>query len=412
VTGKPRPRRVALLDRPWLSHHSVVLATPLVAPSAARIRELLAEFLLRHPEAPLACRVDAGSGRWLPVPAAGREAHLDRVLVTADDPGDLAEHVTAHQASFAADLPVVVVATPTSLMVRINHAAGDAVTLTQLLLALAQAGPGGLEALAHRAGTKAPVQGLLGELRAHHRDWTGYLRHRSAPPAGTVTGPPAPLRPSFAGTIVSNSALRDITRWRNTHAKGVSLTCVLTTLVHRALERSGVPMDGTGFYTLIDMRPLLPATPELRLGNLAKSLYLAADLTDPHSVGAALKEVQDTQRALPAAVIGAFTSALSRPHQPPEALPPVSPVTLTFNSMPGLPGIADLPWAEGANKRFYGFGPSLGPGGVTVFAIRLREHTELTATFDEASASRDVVRGALEMVADPAALLADLTSAP
>lgn len=412
MTDNPRPRRVALIDRPWLSHDSLLLATPLAAPSVERIRAALAEFLRRHPAAPLGCRVDAASGRWLPVPAAEREAHLDRLLIAAEDPDpeDLSAHVVKHQASFAADLPLAVVVSPTSIMVQISHAVGDAVTLTQLMLALAQCEPDGLDVLAHRVATKEPVRGLLHGLRAHHRDWTRYLRNRSAPPASTVVGPAAPSRPSFAGAVLSNAALREITRWRNAHARGVSLTCVLTSMTHQAFGKRGVVMDGDGFYTLIDMRPLLPTTPELRLGNLSKSVYLTADLADPRSVETALKEVRDTQRALPAAVVGALAGALSRPNQPLAALPPVTPVTLTFNSMPSLPGISELPWIDETNRRFYGFGPSLGPGGITVFAVRLREHMELTASFDEATVSPETVRDVLEAIADPAAVLSGLTA--
>jgi hypothetical protein len=72
---------------------------------------------------------------------------------------------------------------------------------------------------------------------------------------------------------------------------------------------------------------------------------------------------------------------------------------LTFNSLPTLPGVADLPWSTTAGRRFFGFGESVGPGSVTIFALRMRDHMEITASFDEGSASPDAVRAALDAIA-------------
>ncbi|MET1071506.1 MAG: hypothetical protein ABWY11_02545, partial [Umezawaea sp.] len=239
---------------------------------------------------------------------------------------------------------------------------------------------------------------------SHHREWARYLRHRSGPPVASPVGPAATPRPSFTSATLSNDALRDITRWRNANARGVSLTCVLTTAVHNALTRGGVPMDDRGFYALIDMRTALPERSEPYWGNMSKSLYLTADPTDPHSVESALRTARKTHRAVPASLVGAVASAVTR-HRPPTALrPPAAPVTLTFNSIPTLPRLSDLPWHDQAGRRFYAFGPSLGPGGISVSAIRLRGHMELTASFDEATVTPETMRRSLESlsrVTDP-----------
>ena len=402
-----QPRRIALIDRPWAGHRSVVLVTPLTVKPIAEIRAMLAEFLRQHPQSPLACRLDAASGRWVPVPAAERESHLDRILISAadPDPADVEGHIAEHLETEAAHLPLVIVVSPTSILSQTDHAVGDLATLTRMIDALAQADLAALAALTRRTPTSVPVKTLVKGLRSHYRDWAGYVRARTGPPAFRETGDAVPLRPAFAGMILGNDALRAITRWRNANARGVSLTCVLTSAVHQALRAHGIPMHDAGFYTLLDMRALLPESPDPRWGNLAKSLYLSADVADPRSVEASLREARDTQRTLPATVVGAVTSALNRAQPNATHQRPVSPVLLTFNSVPTLPGLSELPWLSEQGRRFYGFGPSLGLGDISVSTIRLREYMEVTASFDETTVSTETMRRALAALADPAALL-------
>lgn len=407
MTETPRPRRFALIDRPWVGHYTVALATPLAVRPIDEMRAVLAEFMRRNPAAPISCRLDPSTYRWLPVPVAEHEAHLDRTFTAIDDPdpADLPGHILAHRA-VVPELPVLAAVSPGSILVQICHAVGDAVTLAQLLFALVHADSRDLESLARRVGTAAPARALMGNLRSHHRDWAGYLRHRSGPPQARPVGPAATPRPSFVGVTLSNVVLRDLTRWRNAHARGVSLTCVLTAAVHQALTRSGVRMDDRGFYALIDMRTALPPRPEPYWGNMSKSLYLAADPTDPRSVENALRTARTTLRALPASVVGAVTSVLTRERPPTTPQPPVEPVSLTFNSIPMLPGLSDLPWHDPVSQRFYAFGPSRGPGGISITALRLRGHMELTASFDEATVRPETLRHALDSLSDVASLRA------
>jgi hypothetical protein len=373
----------------------------------AEIRAVLMDFMRHNPGSPLASRLDLASGRWLPVPAAELDAHLDAVLVTAadPDPDNLEQHIADGLATAAVDLPLMITAGPSSLLILFSHAVGDAVTLTRLVHAIAGAEPDGLSVLTHRVGIAAPALALARGLRPHHRDWIRYLRHRSGPPAADVTGTMSPARPAFTGTTMSNAALRDLTRWRNANAHGVSMTSVLASIVHRALRLRDVRIHDQGLCMLIDIRSLLPASPRQRWGNLSKSLYLEADLTDPGSIEAALRQARSTDRVLPATVAGGVASILSRPQSPASASPGAAPVLLTFNSIPTLPGLAELPWRDATNRRFYGFGRSPGPAGITVTAVRHREYMELTASFDEAIAATATVHSALEALADPADLL-------
>jgi hypothetical protein len=395
--------RIALIDRPWLGYRSVMLATPLAAPPIERVRAVFADFLRRHPDAPLACRLDPARARWLPVPAAGRDAHVERIVRAVPDPSaDLEAHIAAHGTGLRG-VPFVAAVSPSSVMINGAHVLGDAVTLAQLLLALATADADGLAAIGDRARTLDPVRALARGVRAHGREWLAHVRHPATPPpaAAPLLAPPAATpAPAFAGTVLDKAALREITQWRNAHARGVSLTGVLTAMGYRALTAAGIAVYDGGFYALIDIRSQLPEAGAPRFGNLAKSLFLTAPLGDPAAVSGALASAMDTQRAVPAIVVASATSV--RPHAPSDA--PAAPLMLTFNSLPTLPGLADLPWT-GTGKRFYGFGESVDAGGLTIFALRMRDHMQITASFDERSADPAAVRAALAALARPADLL-------
>jgi hypothetical protein len=407
MTSNLHARRVALIDRPWMGHWSILLASPLELKPFAEIRAVFAEFIRDNPDSPFASRIDVMSGRWLPVPAAEREAHVDRVLTAAadPDPDELEQHVAAHLATAATDLPVQVMVSPSAIVILMCHAVGDAITLTGVARAFALAQPEAFAVLTDRVGTSALARAFVRGLRPHHRDWVSYLRHRDGPPATASTATPAPVRPAFVTTTLSNAVLRDLTRWRNANAHGVSMTSVLASLVHKAFQQRELLVHDHGLYTLIDIRPLLSPDSQPQWGNFSKSLYLTADLAVPSSIEAALREARTTDRALPATVVAAGSSALNPPRPPETSQRAVSPVILTFNSIPTLPGLSDLPWREDSDRRFYGFGLSMGPGGITVNAIRLRAHMELIVTFDEATASPATVRRALEAVQDPTPLL-------
>src|SRR6185312_5892586 len=205
--GISRMTRIALIDRPWLGYRSVMLATPLAAAPIERVRAVFAEFLRRHPEAPLACRIDGT--RWAPVEDV--EAHLDRVLRPAPDPGDLEAHVAAHGAA-PADLPFVATVSPTSVMINGAHVLGDAVTLAQLLLAVATADPDAFAAIGDRARTADALRALARGLPGHGRGWLDHARHPVAPPAVRPVPTVVPPAPAFAGTVLDQAALRAITK--------------------------------------------------------------------------------------------------------------------------------------------------------------------------------------------------------
>jgi hypothetical protein len=128
---------------------------------------------------------------------------------------------------------------------------------------------------------------------------------------------------------------------------------------------------------------------------------------EPSAVARALASATESQRALPAIVAASATSLRPRPLS--DAA--ITPLMLTFNSLPTLPGVADLPWIDTTARRFYGFGESSG-ASVTIFALRMRDHMQLTASFDERSADPATIRAGLAMMGRPAELLEAMAPAP
>jgi hypothetical protein len=407
LTG--RSRRLRPLDRPWAGFRGVALVAPLRLPPVEEARAFLAAHLRAHPDSVLGRRIDVRRGRWVRVPAAELDAHVARLVRPAEPaspervaavgaPDATALLLDDHLARDAHDLPIAFGFGPDHLAVSTAHVVGDMATCTTIMQAVTTLDADLLAALTPETRARVHLGAVLRGLRSYGRGWLAHLRGGAGGPAAVPTEPGAELvpadRPGYEELVLPHDRIRAITKWRNANAKGASVTAALTTLVYRALTAEGLPIDGTGFSTLFDTRGMLPATAVPRPGNLAKALWLAADLDDPHAVGAALDAAIRTRRALPALVAGLLGSVRACP---PGTAPARAgaPLVLTVNSAPSLPGVAELPWGEGP-RRFLPMGHSAGPGGITVFAIRQRESMQLVATFDEATACREAVRRALE----------------
>lgn len=244
------------------------MAGPLLTRPLAEVRDVVEAFISTHPEHPLACRLDAVSGHWLPV----QPAELERYRPALDSPA-----------------PLNAIIAPDGIVTYLSHAAGDAATLTGVVSGLVLADPAQLAALERRA----VLGDALGALaRQRPTTYLAWLRRaiRTVRPMGKSR---TPIDPSPTATavrrgpqsnvvvgVLSNAELRSLTRWRNQHHPGASLTAVLASRVCLGFAAAGLPMRRSGFYSLFDIRSTLPGDGPT-FGNLAKSLFLTADLADP-----------------------------------------------------------------------------------------------------------------------------------
>lgn len=419
TSSRPRsaPRRrlsVGALDRPWHRHFSSLAVGPLKVPTVEALRELFAGLMADDPELPLLCTIGDDGKRWVPVPAGERDAFLARVVSSsAEMPfDDTVGHIERHRPPVDTDLPLSVVLGPESVVIYFSHLLGDANTFSRAALMIATADGAGLATLRERASFRDALRILRSETSAHWREWArlampGRGTTDGAVPAGPVSRPPRPIAdapdPRAAEAVLTNAQVSALTKWRNQNCRGVSITAVLTSAVYRALVEHGVPMDGDGFYSLFDLRRYLPAEQQGMVGNLAKSVYLSADLTDPAAIAAAMDAVIDSARPVPGLVAGAAVTRI-RPPQHDDVQTP-GPISMSFSSMPTLPGLADLPWLRDTGRRYVGYGYPVGVRGISIFAIRLRDRMELTASFDGRVIDPAVARRALAELTDVHRLL-------
>lgn len=412
--SKPRP--ISGHDRRWMGANGVILATGVGTRPVERARELFAEFMELHPQHPLACRIDRKGHRWVPVPAADRAVHVQRLMIAADDPDpeDLEPYIRARIDALSSELPFLAVVSPQSIFLIVCHGIGDGVTVDRLSASLlARDAASDSEVVARLAAlepriTWMPVaRELVRGLRRHRQDWLAHvpnpLRRRAGAGGPAAPRPVSPGRPAFTSVIVTNEQLRGLLRWRNREASKASIAAVLTCATYRALAGQGIVIDPQGYYAILDIRPYLPVGSAERFGNGAKSLRLTADLDDPMAISTALKEAADNRRVVPAV---ALSSPMRR--RPPAGSPPAQGagrLALTFTFQPTSAEMPRLPALVGQPRSLYGFGTPASAGGVAVFAVRLREHMQITASFDESTVSMESVRKALASLTDPRSVL-------
>ncbi len=410
--GKP----ISGLDRRWMGTNGVILMTGVRTRPAEQVRVLFAEYLRQYPHHALAGCIDRSGRRWVPVPVTDRAAHVNRLVIATDDPDpeDLDSHVRTHIAALTPDLPLLVAVSPHSLVIIMCHGVGDGVTLDRIAATLlgADATEDGevvarLAAVEPRIGLSLAVRELARSLPRHGQDWFAHtgnpLRRRPSRSPAPAPRPVGPSRPAFASAMVTNERLRGLLQWRNREAPKASIAAVLTSATYRALAGQGLDVDRRGYYAILDLRQFLPDGSAPRYGNGAKSLHIAADLDDPQAISTALKQANEARRVLPAVVLRS-PMRLRQPvstarAQRGERLALTFTFQTTAGELPRLPTAGDLP------RRIYGFGTPASPGGVAVFAVRLREHLQLTASFDQATVPMEAVRLALASLTDPRSVL-------
>jgi hypothetical protein len=434
-SAKTRRVKINLLDRPWAGHWTGVIVTPVRVPTPESLRVVWRQLIDAHPDAPLTGRMDRRS--WICVPESDRDAFVRSTIVTIDDPTtqDADGYLARSLHLLPADRPILIGVGERSLLVLLSHQLGDASTVTLMIKALLAGDADGLAALTHKADLPDVVRAARFQARSHGREWWSMARRRIAglrsgrgeDPAPTVLAPtPTPV-PAASATVPAASAtvsvaapvggtggtavvsvrwttadLQPVSRWRNRHAKGMSITSVLTAATQRALLDAGLPMATDGFHSLVDLRRYRPESDQGFLaGNLAKSVRIDADPTDLRAIGDASREMVESARPVLSTVIGCLSGAwigavTRRRADRPAHEAGHGPVSMTFNSMPALPGLSELPWLPGAARQYIGVGYPALPQSITVFAMRMREHMQVTAAFPASMIDPERLRSALQ----------------
>jgi hypothetical protein len=418
--GRRQMSAIKGLDLRWRRHSMALAIGPLKVPTVHDLRALFAGLMENEPGSPLVCTIGGGGTRWMAVPPQKRAAHLERMVLAGDDLpyDDVAGYIERYRPPLDCDLPLTVVVGPESIVVYSPHVLGDGNTFSRMALMIANADAAGLAELRIRASFREALTVLTSESKAHWRDWARRVIDRRSrvattscdakvlEPAASAVPVPSAANPRSAEAVLTNSQLSAIIKWRNQNCRGVNMTAVLASMIYRSLVEQGVPMDGTGLNTLVDMRRYLPADRQSIPGNLSQSVYLEADLSDPAQIAATLDAAIASARPVPGLVTGAVKARIRPPRRDEPAVDSPGPITMSLSSMPALPGLAGLPWVTETGRRYVGYAYPAGMRGISIYVVRLRDRMELTASFDGRAIEPAVVRSALENVGDASRLLA------
>ncbi|BBZ28529.1 hypothetical protein MMAD_28240 [Mycolicibacterium madagascariense] len=404
-----RGSRTSYLDRTWLNHWTVLLLTPIAAPDIADLRAKMVDFMASDPSHPLCCTLENAGTRWRPVAAADRVRHVRETIVPGgpfylDDPYT---YLDEHRPSPDSTAPFKVMVGADSMTFYFAHACGDAAVFSPFAVLMSLGDVEGLRSLRADGGLAVATKILLKEAPKHGGEWWSHLRSTASTPVpATTVSPPARVYPpttTAAGTLLKAAEFNEFKAWRKAACPDLPTTALMASAAYLALSAEGVPLNDKGFFTLVDLRRHLPKKQSLRPGNFAKSAYIPADMADPAAVGAGLKHLVATARAVPALFSGALGTALRRSASPGSATQEA--LTMTFNSMMRNPGVEHIPWADPAEAMYITMAYPVGSDGISVSACAVEGRVSFSASFDPNRVDGHAVMRGLERLHDIPALL-------
>jgi hypothetical protein len=415
---------MSLIDRQWAGHWVSLLMSPIAAPSVDDVRELLFRYFEEVPTAGLASIVDLRRGVWIRVPTSERRAFVERMVVPGADPEPDARdaYQLRHQAPADWDLATKIVVGPTSILVSIHHVLGDGATLSDLATTVANLDLEGVRRQEPRATTGTIARASGRHARSYAGRWVSQVRSRrttrpdvagvEAPQPGQVAAAPAArvvagtATPGQLSVMIEDHELAAMTAWGRTAHPTARLSSVLTGAFYRALRAQDLPVNPAGFNALVDVRRYLLPSESGISGNLAKALFVATDdLGDPTSVAAAQAALIDSGWTLPSLALGAVLASLpGRKHTGPSTATVGGPLTMNMSVMSSLPGLSDIAWLEGGRTRFTGIGYPVGLDVISLFAVRMPDHLEVSLSYAREAVPDETARTILDLLHDIPAL--------
>jgi glycosyltransferase involved in cell wall biosynthesis len=406
-----RGRRTSYLDRTWLNHWTVLSLAPIHSPDVDELRTKMVQFMESDPRHPLCCTLEDQGKRWRPVAPEDRQRHVMDTIVPggAFDLDDPYPYLDVHRPDSASTAPFKVMVGPDSITLYFAHACGDAAVFSPFSVLMALGDVDGLRPLKADAGLGVALRIFLKEAGPHWSEWWNHLRSRDAMESEAPNGTVAPQRSrrtatTATGTLLAATEFEGFKAWRKNTFPEIATNALMASAAYLALAAEGIPVADNGFYTLVDLRRHLPKKQSLRPGNFAKSAFIPADMTDPAAVGAGLRQLVSSSRAVPALLSGALSVALRRPTSsaPQEG---EGPMTMTFNSMMRNPGVEHIPWIDPSQARYNTMAYPVDSKGISVSACAIEGLLLFSASFDPHRVDARVVTRALERLHDMPSLL-------
>ena len=390
----PRHVRVPTLDRLHAGSRITLVAGPLAVPGAEIGQRRLDEFAALGPAARVGLRPERGSARWRyrPETVAG-------TVVTApapDGPDELLATATCRE-------PVRVTLAGPFLRIEMDHGLGEvqlALFLGLVVLGVIDPGDPLLPARigSRRARLSVAATRTFGSAPSRLRDVARQVRELDAAtgdspaPGPYAAGPAAEV--TMRGARLDAGAVAGLRAWRDAHAPGVSLTTLLICGVSRALRDAGVVLDRR-LSVPFDLRRYLPGG-LVPLGNFVSGLALehrpgGSAIALHHQLSEAIRSGRPV-----AAALRTTAAARALAVRPPRAqAPPPRSAQLLFSGMRRIPEIDAVPWLPEAPWLVT---TRITPGSaadITVAALELAGAYQLSASFDPAVHSPDVICAAL-----------------
>jgi hypothetical protein len=405
-----RGRRIPARDRGWLAFHSLRVVGPLHGVTVTRLRQSLVRLHAERPDHPAVCRLDAATGRWVPVSRPDSRNVVVSVIGGAD-PADAVTRWLIDEP--LGERPLLLAVCEGFVGAKLSHGFADGRIVNTLFPELIRAAvQGRTPRLPFPRPTRLPVVRALVNHFGRHPD---RLRD-----AARVTRPPetgdvelVPWRPDVMYRSVRSATAPDAIRaWRDRYAPGVSAAAILFAATAVALHRCGLPPRWPGAVTLVDARRYLPAGGTVD-GNFCWGQYLSpADLTDPRAVHDTLTAELDSGRPLAMLALRTARLALRLRAAAPAAVPGYVPADprpqLTLTHIGRLDGYADLPWAGPPDGHHNISVPTTsGPEAMTVSLSELGGALYVNVSCHRSTFDPEAVSRAIELVAtDPVGLVA------
>jgi hypothetical protein len=405
-----RGKRTSYVDRAWYGVWTAVAIGPVKVPDVEILRAEMVGFMAQNPTHPLSCTLSGDRRRWLPVAPADREKHVAAAIVGGDAidgrPADPYVSIAANRTSGTITTPYKVVVGQESILVYFAHIGGDSTVFSPFSCGLL-GDFDQLRPLRPNAGLATILKLFVQQLRPHGRDW---WRQLSAKAVGDEAAEPSPQIVNVVpddviatGVQIDKATFAAFLAWRKAKCPNISVTALMTTATYLAFAAEGLPIDPSGFNTILDLRRYLPKDQVLRPANLAVGTFIKADISDPVDVAASLVEAVESARAVPEALAGTvFAGVLRRAPAPASTS---ERVTMTFNSMPRNPGTETIPWLDENEITYTGMTYPGRPDALSIFALGIEGQMEFAASFNPNVLDRTTVRQALTRLNDMPALL-------
>ncbi|MFG1989863.1 lipopolysaccharide biosynthesis protein [Actinoplanes sp. NPDC048988] len=209
-------------------------------------------------------------------------------------------------------------------------------------------------------------------------------------------------------TARSATALKEMRKWRDEYAPGVTTSAITFAAFTAALYNLGLQPDTSGATFLADGRRYLDK--DVRIdSNFCMGPYLSPpDMMDPLSVHTTIKHELATGRILTMMMLREGKIALDGAPGMPDPYPAELPIPprprLTFSNQGRHDLLGDLPWSVGPEWRVNLSVPTLNsPEGVTLTTSEMNGVLHLEATFHASTFDPNLISRALELViTDPA----------